>query len=95
MQVKLLFSHNLHTKAMQSFDVFEKFKVVVMPVVVAQVAEDFGDKNIEAIKATSIDYDLVAIFTEDKVYYRNPEVKVISDGRNWATLDDYLPKGTN
>lgn len=74
------------TRFAQDADLFEKFKVVVEPICTATVVADFGESHIEVIRKQG-HYDLVAIFD-----YRNPDVKVISNGRNWAMLDDLLPQ---
>lgn len=77
---------------MQTADVFEEFKVVVKPLVKAQVVDDFGAKHVEAIKASlkNTPYSLIAIFDKDTVHYRNPDIKVISTGIEWCLLDDFM-----
>lgn len=91
-QINILISDRVKTQFMQNMDVFEKCKVVICPLVKADVGDDFGDSNVEAIKKQheGSPYSLVAIYDRYKVYYRDPEVKSISDGTCWTTLDDHL-----
>lgn len=92
MQVQMLFSDSFQTKFLQGFDVFEESKVVIRPVLNAEVVDDFGESHIEAILAAVKDqpYSLVAIFDLQRVYYRDPKVKTISNGEQWVPLDQYL-----
>jgi len=91
-EVTILFSNRLMTRFMQDADMFEKFKVMICPPVKAKVVPGFGKKNIKAIEKQCQDseYDLVAVYDENTVYYRNPGVKVVSTGTNWSLLDDYM-----
>ena len=95
-KVTMLLSDRFKTRFMQDADVFEGFKVLVMPPVKATVVRHFGKKHIEAIlrQCDSQPYDLVAIYDDRKTYYRNPNVKVISDGEKWGLLDDLCPGGS-
>ena len=94
--VKILFSDKRMTMFAQHADVFEKFKVIVHPIILAKVVDDFGPAHIQKIeeKCEKDNYGLVAIYDLDKVYYRNPDVRVISDGRHWQMLDEILPSLT-
>ncbi len=93
-EVTILMSDKFKTRFMQDADMFEKFKVVLMPPIKATVIDNFGQTNVEAIKRECKDgpYDLVAIYDKETIFYRNPAVKVISDGNQWGLLDDMLPK---
>jgi len=91
-EVKILLSDNFTTRFMQHADMFERFKVAVKPLLKATVVDDFGEKNIEAMQKRMKDapYTLVAVFDKDTIYYRNPDVKVVSTGTQWCLLDDFL-----
>jgi len=92
-QVVILLSNLLLTRFMQDTDLFEKFKVIIMPRLIANVVNDFGPSHVAAIEKRCQDqYGLVAIFDDQQVYYRNPDVSVVSDGQNWERLDNFLPK---
>lgn len=95
-KVLLLFADRQLTGLMQSFDVFEKSKVVLQPVVEATVVNDFGVTHAAAIKKASEagGQHLVAVYNDSKVYYRDPGVVSISDGEKWCLLDDLLPTPT-
>jgi hypothetical protein len=91
--VKILLSSKRATAFMQGFDMFEKSKVLVQPVLMAKVVDDFGDSHIEAIKKQCDEGNscgLVAIFDLDNIYYRDPDVVSISDGHKWCLLDEIL-----
>jgi hypothetical protein len=93
-KVTILFKDHFKTAFMQNADVFESFKVLVTSTV-ATVVDDFGESHVQAIlEKTNEDtnYGVVAIFDKEKVYYRDPEVKVVSNGHVWNLLDDMLPK---
>lgn len=51
MQVQMLFSDSFQTKFLQGTDVFEESKVVIQPVLKAEVVDDFGESHIAAILA--------------------------------------------
>ena len=90
-QVALLFSDSKITQFMQHADLFERFKVILKPIVYATVVDDWGQKHIDAIKSKfGEDYKLVAAVGEKSVIYVDPEVKVVSDGQKWCLLEDYL-----
>lgn len=95
-KVKILMSNRMMSRFAQDADLFEKSKVVIQAPVTATVVDDFGDSHIQAIqkKLEGSPYGLVAVFDPGgKVYYRNPDVNVISDGQQWIPLDDYMGVG--
>jgi hypothetical protein len=91
-QVTILLSDRTKTNFMQSFDVFERHKVLVGALMQATVVDDFGDSHVSAIQreCESGPCELVAVFDSEKTYYRDPSVKVISDGQRCSLLDDLL-----
>lgn len=90
-KVNILFSDRFITRFMQHADMFERFKVIVTPLVTATVVDDFGPTHVEAIrKEAENSYPLVAIYDETTVYYRDKNVKAISTGLEWGLLDDLL-----
>lgn len=95
-KVLLLFADRRVTGLLQSFDVFEKGKVVLQPVVTAAVVEDFGTEHAAKIRqyAEAEGQHLVAVYNDDEIYYRDPDVMSVSDGRRWCLLSDILPTPT-
>jgi len=94
MNVNMILSDKMATRFAQDADVFEKFKVIAKPLLEAKVVEDFGPTHVQKIKeeCDKGDYGLVAIYSQDKVYYRDSNIKVISNGQRWQVLDELLPK---
>lgn len=93
MKLILLFSDKIITQFMQHADVFEKFKVLIQKPVIVDVIDDFGASNIEAMNAVCAadgKFDLVACIGREKVYFTNPAVKVVSTGKEWAIIEDYI-----
>ena len=92
-EVMILLSDRRMSKLMQDADVFEKFKVILLPAVRATVVADFGDSNVKAIlrNLESGNQSLVAIYNDKVVFYRDPDVKCVSNGKTWCLLDDLLP----
>lgn len=91
--VYLLFQDKFATRFMQDADVFEKFKVIVKPLVEASVIDDWGQKNIDAIiqKVEGSQFSLVAAFESNGViHYSDPKVKLISNGKGFGLLSDYI-----
>ena len=91
-KVTALFSDMKATRFMQLFDVFEKGKVVLAPSVEITVKGRISRKNIDALKqqCESSNYGMVAMVSDTRVLYRNPDVRAVSDGKHWSRLDDYL-----
>lgn len=91
--VQMMFLDHWRTQFMQQFDVFESFKVIILPIQEATVVDDYGERHIMALQKLAKDhgYGLVAIYDKEKVYYRNPDVRVVSNGRHFWLLDDILP----
>ena len=90
--VTLLFSNKFMTEFMQNADMFEPFKVVIEEPLHATVVDDWGKSHIAAIKrhCKKDNYELVAAVGDEKVYYSNPKVKVVSNGQGWMMLEEYL-----
>lgn len=92
-QITMIFGNRQLTTFMQHADVFESFKVIMNPPITATVVDDFGDSNVQAILkgCEKEPYFLIAIYDQNKTYFRNPDVKVVSDGTQFGMLDDLLP----
>lgn len=90
--VFLLYEDRMSTRVMQALDLFEKFKVVMQPLVRASVVDDWGQPHLAKIRGLDNEYNrLIAAFGSDGTcHYRDEAVRVVSDGRNWQTLDDYI-----
>lgn len=90
-RINILLAHRQISVFMQHADVFDDGKFIAMPLLEATVVDEWGDGHLQALikQCENTPYILVAVFGE-KVYYRNPQVQVISDGSNWMTLDNFL-----
>lgn len=92
-QATILISDKKITQFMQAMDVFEEYKVVIAPPLIATVVDDFGqehvDKLLKGLEDCNAPYSLVAVVT-DGFHWFNPSVKIISTGETWCTLMDYF-----
>ncbi len=91
-EVTILLYDVATTKFMQDADMFEPSKVALMHKVKATVVDDYGHKHVKALKERSkgAPYDVVAIYDDHKLYYRDPKIKILSDGHNFMMLDDLV-----
>lgn len=91
-EVIILFKDCFKTQFMQDADMFEKFKVVICPPAIATVNNNWSKKQIEDTVNVSKGqpYEVIAIFDNDKIYFKDESVKVVSDGKGWVTIDDYI-----
>ncbi len=87
----IIFSENFTTRFMQAADMFEDFKVLIKPPLEATVVDDFGQNNVDAMlkQLEGSPYSLVAVVTKD-FRWLNPQVKTVSTGTHWCTLENYL-----
>jgi len=86
------------TKLMQNADVFEAFKVIGKhdtvevtsnsPIGIKEQLENLKVK----FKASESEVGIVAIYSMDdpKIFYRNEDITVVSDGRQFATVDGII-----
>lgn len=90
-KIAMVLSDRIATGFMQNCDVFEPFKVLVMPTVIAEVSDSFGHEQLLALRANSIGgpYELVACVTPEMCFV-DPLVKVVSNGNNWCLLTDFV-----
>lgn len=88
-RIVLIFSDKFTTTFMQSGDVFEPFKVLMKPPVMATVADGWGEKEIAAIKTLDGNYLLIAAVGEE-ILYADPKVRVVSNGKGWVMFDEFL-----
>ena len=95
MKLNLMFRDGATTQFMQHLDVFERFKVVAKPTMIAtlETGRECGEVA-EKVRAASVangdGNTLIAAWNDSGVYYRDQDVKVISDGERFALLDDII-----
>lgn len=77
---------------MQDADMFESFKVLVMPEHAVINVQEWTEKQMNVVIETSknSDYEMIACFSTDDVFWANPKVKVVSTGEKWALVEEYI-----
>lgn len=81
------------TKMMQSFDVWESWKVhsVRHVLEVECTDEPDYDKILEALRESlATEFDVAAIIIPNRCRYVNPDVRAVSTGEKWATLEEAI-----
>src|SRR5690606_2374064 len=81
------------TEFMQACDVFEKFKVLYHDIVLRYKLDNEEVKDeatIEILAKYEFGNKLIALLGASEPKYINENIKVLSNGKNWALLKDYI-----
>jgi hypothetical protein len=90
-QIVLFFFDRVMTRLAQDADLFEKFKVIANPPVICTVVRRWGKSHLQALLRRAEEnprYGLIAVVGPKRLYYRNPDIQVVSNGSTWSVLDD-------
>lgn len=96
--VKVLLKDNKITTFMQACDLFEPHKVVIKDMLLSiTYNKSFTKKNLNLLKQglEMEGYGIVAVFSQKKIYYRDPSIKTISNGKEWRILDKFIDDQMN
>lgn len=90
--VKALVMDNKMTKMMQACDLFEKSRVIIKTILTISYRNNFLKRNLNILKKSLQEkgYDVIAVFDCKKIHYQNPDIKVVSNGKMWAKLDEFI-----
>jgi hypothetical protein len=94
MKVAFLFKNDFLTKFAQEADLFESFKVVVHPNAFVVSLDSWNQEQMDsAINSKGEGFSLVACFGPDVIHWVDPTVKVLSTGKQWFLIEDYIKFG--
>ena len=80
---------------MQHAGMFEPFKVVITPMMELKIDPNvtINDEWVQKVrnKLDNKDFKIIALYDDEQVFFRDENVKVVSNGNNFSILDNYLP----